>query len=109
MHYKRLPCRLASVICEHLTILLPDSNHELVYAHGSVNSDFSTKIVANLMRSYCAWSMLGDNFGEAVNSHVDVLLNSNLNKSKAQRVGKFHAFFVFPFPSFLCRVHPSQT
>jgi hypothetical protein len=53
-----LPCRFTSVIRKHLTILLADSDHKLVYAHGSVDGDFSAKIAANVMSFDSTWSML---------------------------------------------------
>lgn len=35
--------RLSCVVREHLAVLLANGNEELVYRHGGVNSNFSTK------------------------------------------------------------------
>lgn len=37
------PSCLALVICEHLAVLLPDGDEELVDAHGRVDGDFSAE------------------------------------------------------------------
>lgn len=62
--------RLPRIVCEHLAILLADSNKELVYGHGRVYGDFASEEGLYLMFCNSLWCMLGDECCESFDSHV---------------------------------------
>lgn len=66
--------RLPRVVCEHLPILLADSNKELVYGHGRVYGNFAAEEGLYVMFCYSFWCMLGDERCESFDSHYRLVV-----------------------------------